>query len=330
MVKDERSMSDESIGYLEDVKKGKPRKFAMICKGAEVVSLVVYKKGNVEKQKKEAKQSGNGQFYFGVVDGKGIDLRFVLARSDGFEVEPVKPTKLKSFLEEAADIKCKPHFEIVDAAPLALDETDPLVARFLALKSSALMACQTHPDRAATINSLCLQIVGHLEQDQPDDAIQRLEELESLLAGLGVSPSSPSSVSQPTSSASPATTASATTAPSTSEPVSSPAPSAIEAKLIDALKRLKPLMDKVLEKTPDRKAEIAGKVVQIREQLKNKEFTAAQVDIVALGKLLQSLSSNPIATEPATSASGDQAALFTQRLKEAVTRNQVACRHASR
>jgi hypothetical protein len=41
---------------------------------------VIYKKGNVEKRKKEAKEAGKGQFYFGVVDGKGPAIRFVLPR----------------------------------------------------------------------------------------------------------------------------------------------------------------------------------------------------------------------------------------------------------
>ena len=66
-----QAMAPESVGFLEDVKKGKPRKFAMICKGTSVVSLVVYKKGSIESRKKEAKESGKGLFYFGVVDGKG-------------------------------------------------------------------------------------------------------------------------------------------------------------------------------------------------------------------------------------------------------------------
>ena len=119
MAKDKSAgaMSEESIAFLEDVKKGKPRKFAMICKGTSVVSLVLYKKGNVEKRKKEAKEAGKGQFYFGVVDGKGISIRFVLARADGFDSPPVKTAVLKGFLDEEAEFKCKPLFEIVDAAP---------------------------------------------------------------------------------------------------------------------------------------------------------------------------------------------------------------------
>jgi len=59
MAKEESaSVSNDSKAYLDDVKKGKSRKFAMICKGTEVVSLVVYKKGGVEKRKKEAKEAG--------------------------------------------------------------------------------------------------------------------------------------------------------------------------------------------------------------------------------------------------------------------------------
>ena len=83
------AMSKESIAMLDDVRKGKPRKFAMICKGTKVISLVVYKKGNVEqkkkKKKKEAKESGKGEFYFGIIDGRGMDVSFKLARADGFE-----------------------------------------------------------------------------------------------------------------------------------------------------------------------------------------------------------------------------------------------------
>lgn len=184
------AMSPESISYLEEVKKGKPRKFAMICKGTNIVSLVVYKKGNVEKRKKEAKESGKGQFYFGIVDGRGQDIRFVLARADGFESAPVKSTVLKGFLDEAADLKCKPYFEIVDVAPLALDEDDPLVARFLRLQGAALQACESHPPRADEINELCLSIGKLLEQEPNDEAAGKLDALEALLGSLGVNAAS--------------------------------------------------------------------------------------------------------------------------------------------
>lgn len=184
------AMSPDSIAYLEEVKKGKPRKFAMICKGTNIVSLVVYKKGNVEKRKKEAKESGKGQFYFGIVDGRGQDIRFVLARADGFDSAPVKSTVLKSFLDEVANLKCKPYFEIVDVAPLALDEDDPLVARFLQLQGAALQACEAHSQRADEINELCLLIGKLLDQEPNDEASGKLDTLEALLASLGANASS--------------------------------------------------------------------------------------------------------------------------------------------
>ncbi len=193
----ESTMSSDSIAFLEEVKKGKPRKFVMICKGAQIISLVVYKKGNVEKYKKEAKEVGKGQVYFGVVQGKGMDLRFVLARADGFDSAPVKTTILKGYLEESAGLKLKPLFEIVDAAPLALDDSDPLVARFLKLQPQALSACDNHPDRESEITALLKSISTALDQDQAESATSGLEQLESILTQLMPPPSSSSSASTP-------------------------------------------------------------------------------------------------------------------------------------
>ena len=53
-------MDTESKKFLEEVKKGKARKFVMICKGVKILSMFVYKKGTVEKYKKQAKQEGKG------------------------------------------------------------------------------------------------------------------------------------------------------------------------------------------------------------------------------------------------------------------------------
>ena len=45
-------MDSETKKFLEEVKKGKPRKFVMICKGMKILSLIVYKKGVVETYRK--------------------------------------------------------------------------------------------------------------------------------------------------------------------------------------------------------------------------------------------------------------------------------------
>lgn len=331
MAKDERSMSEDSIGYLEEVKKGKVRRFAMITKGADVVSLIVYKKGNVEKYKKEAKQSGKGQFCFGVVDGKGVDIRFALARSDGFESEPVKSIKLKSFLDEAADIKCKPHFEIVDVPPLALDDEDPLVARFQSLMPSASAACDAHPDRANAINALCMRIGSCLDQDQADEASAKLSELELLLGGLRSAPASATTNATATTETTaesptpnpPSTETPTSTSTPPAEPASSPDQSALEAKLVEALKRMKPLMDKALEVAPNRKGDIATAITNVRELLKTKQFAQAQIDILAFGKLLKSLIENvpAAAAAPTESPRPDGAAAkFAEQLKQLIPR----------
>jgi hypothetical protein len=109
--------------YLDEVKKGKPRKFAMIMKGEKILSLIVYKKGTVEKYKKQAKEEGKGQFYFGVVDGKGQDISFKLSVADGFDEPPGKDVKLKAFLAEEAGMKFKPAYQIVAELP-GVDESD--------------------------------------------------------------------------------------------------------------------------------------------------------------------------------------------------------------
>src|SRR5918996_4203875 len=109
--------------FLEDVKKGKPRRFVMICKGAQIQSLILYKKGSIEKYKKQAKEAGKGQFYHGVVDGKGAEICFKLLRGDGYEKPPGKDVILKEYLSSEADMKFKPSYAIVDALP-EIDEGD--------------------------------------------------------------------------------------------------------------------------------------------------------------------------------------------------------------
>ncbi len=280
------AVSSESAEFLEDVKKGKPRRFAMICKGTSVISLVLYKKGSVEKYKKEAKEGGKGQFYFGVVDGKGMDLRFALARSDGFESEPVKNSILKSFLDESADFKCKPYFEIVDQPPSALDPDDPLVARYLRLKPLALGTAETQPEKAGEIQSLLAQIPLELEADQMDQATQKLDRLESLLG--------------------PATK---------TEPTTKPEPTGDQKKLLEALEKLKPAFSKAVELHPGEKATLVEGFVRAGKAIKELPFEQAKNEVMMLGKHLQSLIAQPTAT-PAVAETDTSLADFQKRVQQ--------------
>lgn len=232
--------------YLEEVKKGKPRKFVMICKGVKILSMIVYKKGTVEKYKKQAKEEGKGQFYHGVVTGKGQAISFNLLRSDGFEKPPGKELILKDFLKTQADMKFKPTYEIVDCLP-ELDESD---------------------DASATKGAL-------------DTATAE------------------------------ATEEAATPTPPPPPDAATADPAARAQKLAEALKKLKPLLDQVINADPNRKGELHATMVQIAGEIKGKEFDQAKQNIVDFATLLKSLT----AQQPASSASesADRSIQFTAR-----------------
>jgi hypothetical protein len=117
------ALDEDSQKYLEEAKKGKPRKFAMLCKGVSIVGLKVYKKGNEEKYKKELKKEATGQFYAGVITGKGQKLVFQLPQ-DQCEKAPTKEITLKEYLSDEADMKFKPTYELVASLGEEKDSAD--------------------------------------------------------------------------------------------------------------------------------------------------------------------------------------------------------------
>lgn len=297
MAKDDKNgpqIDDETRESLEQVKKGKPRKFVMLCKAASIVTLVVYKKGSVENFKKQVREAGTGQIYFGVVDGGGADFNFRLARSDGFDKEPVKATVLRNFLKDVADISCKPLFVIVDVPPLVLDEDDSLVQRFIKLQAAALTACDAKPERAGEINSLCLEIGRRLDQDLRDQAEAGIEQLESLVTSLGSSPS-------PTA---PTSTSRAEAKGSTNDQA---------PKLAGTLKSLKPLIDKAIEADPTRKNDLLQAMTQIATEIKQGLLDDAKMHLLSLAKSVQ----EPAATKTSdTGPTPDAAKLKYEELRD--------------
>jgi hypothetical protein len=170
---------------LDQVRKGKPRKFVMLCKGPKIIGLVVFKKGPYEKHIKAAKKaSGSGMPFYGVIEGRGPNINFKLSRADGFDKEPVKTTVLRTFLADEADYKAMPVIEIVSELGPVLDADDPLVQRFTKLQQAALAACEAHPGRADEINQACLAIGKHFDADEPKEAEAKLAALEKLLQSL--------------------------------------------------------------------------------------------------------------------------------------------------
>lgn len=180
-------VDDESKDMLADAKKGRSRNFVMVCRGADICSLIVFKRGTVDQRAKEAKKraGGAGVVYAGVIDGRGENLNFKLNKAD-YSKAPAKTATLKSFLAEHADFKGRPVFELVDSLAPVLDEDHPLVQRYVALEKTALQACDDHPEQASEINRLCAEAGRLLGSESFDDALARVESLERLLTTLTV------------------------------------------------------------------------------------------------------------------------------------------------
>ncbi|MCP4043198.1 MAG: hypothetical protein GY731_14785, partial [Gammaproteobacteria bacterium] len=64
-----------------------------------------------------AKEEGAGQFYYGVISGKGPNITFNMNSLDGFEKPATKNIVLKNYLRDEADMKFKPVYEIVTELP---------------------------------------------------------------------------------------------------------------------------------------------------------------------------------------------------------------------
>ena len=126
------AISDETKEMLEEhVKKGKPRKFFLICKGATINTLEVFKKGPFGPKIMKAKKDGfKGEVTYGIVTGQGKELYFQLAgnqavaeimKVDSFcEKPPTKRAKLREFLADN-DLSFKCSYYILTDPTLAPD-----------------------------------------------------------------------------------------------------------------------------------------------------------------------------------------------------------------
>jgi hypothetical protein len=115
-------LSSESIKCLEQVKKGRPARFVMVTKGVKVLSVVAYRKGTLETRMREAKESGQGDVSFGVVDGANANIVFKVAVDDGFKEVPLKsPLTLREFLNaDESGLAVKPTMELVQQLPVVV------------------------------------------------------------------------------------------------------------------------------------------------------------------------------------------------------------------
>lgn len=215
------AISDESKAMLEEhVKKGKSRKFFLITKGSQIVTLIVFKKGPYGPKIQAAKKAGfRGEVACGVVTGKGVQLTFQLpgtrevsdamkAEGEVYEAEPCKTAKLRGFLKDTAGLKAQPEFTIVrsvrDAAIVSeLDDREEdslassegnaaaeeerkakLVATLKRMTARIQEAIATEPGQAKDILARVGVIKEHLQTDRLNDAKQALLDFHGFLNEL--------------------------------------------------------------------------------------------------------------------------------------------------
>lgn len=291
------SMSAESLEFLEQVRKGKARNFVMSVKGNKVRALLVKKKKVKERERKEMRGQGY-QPVFGVVSGMGAKLTFSIARSDGFDEAPGrgKVEKLKKFLTEQTGKPFKPTWEVVATPPpIPFDEDDlqnPLVAKFMKLEPLITKAADTRPDRADELQQRVAQIREMLQDAEAISAADPevndlIGFLKELLAGSTAASATGDTASQDTE--------------------------ATAGKLAEALKRLKPLVDRAIDADPNQKAELHGTMARIAGEIKDRQFDAAKQGLISFAGLLKSL----VARQPATAT--DETAVQLQQFSERLT-----------
>lgn len=294
---------DKDLAKALQVAKKKPRNFAIITKGANVLKLLVDKKpikdGTLLKAKKEV--SGNA-IVKGVVSGAGAELVFQVV-----EEPSIAEPKLKKFITDTTRLTLKPRFEVVatvqevdddssdeavvtDSAevapePIAAPEpgtsapppsgpsADQLIAALNKLSPAISQAVADHPDRKAEILKPVATFQAHIKAGELSQAKQVLLEVGELLKTLKAA-----SVEAP--------------APPESAP-EAPAQPDLEnllGELVAKMSKLAPLIQSVATANPTRKADLAKSVAAFKEQIQAKNTTAAQESLKVVASLLKELS----------------------------------------
>jgi hypothetical protein len=154
---------DASQKFLQDVKKGKPRKFVMIKDGVQINKLIVFKVGTFDRAVRKAKQDGTrGETYWGLLRGDGTDIRFELSRTDGFVAPPGTDIRLKDFLREVTGLKLEPTYTIVENLAAVDDEdTDEVIGDF---NHTEPIADQPDEDAGAKFSRLLQALLPHAKR----------------------------------------------------------------------------------------------------------------------------------------------------------------------
>jgi len=281
------AMDDDSLAFLEQVRKGKSRNFVLSMKGNKVRSMLVKKKPIKDKDRKAARGEGYQPVY-GVASGMGANVTFTLARSDGFDEKAAdcKTEKLKKFLNAQTGKVFKPAFELVETPPpIAFDEedlNDPLIARFMKMAPVINKACDAAPDHVDAIQRTVNEIRELLQDEESRaQAGPRLDAFVQFLKNLLANGSAGTS-EQPAGE--PVTASGLKNAGEDAD---------VASKLGTALKGLKPLVDQIVDAQPNRKGELYATLAQIAGEIKSQQWDLARENVRDFAKLVQGLASQP-------------------------------------
>lgn len=260
----------ESRKYLDDVRKGKPRKFVMVCNGVKILNLIVYKKGSESRYKQMVKKAdGAGQYFSGVVSGRGRNLVFELP-STQYDRTPGKDFFLRQFLEEEAAVSCRPTYVLVDQ----LTQVEPTG------EESESAEDQETEQIAAAEGSAGDETVADDPQLETDSSTQLESEPD---ADVNAEPASDT------------------------DPGSRPEVSTVEAiaerrrakneqiasKLHDSLEDLRPLLNRVVQLHPGTEDDLVDAMSNIVDQIRQQQFVEARQAIADISHALNALSKQP-------------------------------------
>ncbi len=213
---------DKDLAKALQVAKRKPRNFAIIAKGANVLKLLVEKKPIKDGALVKAKKEVQGNLVIqGVVRGEGSELVFEV-----LEEPSIAEPKLKKFISDATWLTLKPRFQVVaklepiddDAAddggdtgstqsvdgtdapeashapsseppttvppPASGPSSDQLVASLNKLSPTIKLAVTNHPDRKADILKPVAAFQSHIKAGDLAAAKECLLQIGALLKSL--------------------------------------------------------------------------------------------------------------------------------------------------
>lgn len=293
-------MDSESLKYMEDVKKKKPRKFVLIYKGVEILQLLVFRKGQFSTRLQRALKEGPkgpGRCW-GIAIGNGMDVVFQMSTDEGFTQDPVKPLTLKSYLKDQTGTAYKPRFEFVSQSELntvtSSIDTEDAGAGTTTLESAPApnQAPPAVPDggKAENLNAAFSGRLRALILQIKQAAGTELGNEAKLLAGQA---GALAREMEFTTAHQVLDKAEALFENARTDAAAQPASADLSAKLTDSLKKLKPVVQKAIAAAPDRKPELIATLTQIAGEVKTQQLDIAKQHIREFASLLKSIGSTP-------------------------------------